>query len=176
LLGVRDAPVSPEEPFESILTELDAESGIEPAIVAERGKDIARRALESIRSQSDVAQSLWGCYGCGYLVEGDRPDTCPICGALAVESSRTRNRNAQGSCTDIIGEVANEHPVVRAEAPIEELESTPASSASFRTTASRSLGFSSMPAQASGLPAEIHVLRHHYSSKGHSRDVLPSSR
>jgi hypothetical protein len=49
-----------------------------------------RRAETSLVSGSDVtemaiAQFLWGCYGCGYLAEGDLPDGCPVCGALAVE-------------------------------------------------------------------------------------------
>ncbi len=56
----------------------------------ERAKDIAQRALASIEvgsdvKETDVAQSLWGCYGCGYLGEGDRPDACPECAALARE-------------------------------------------------------------------------------------------
>jgi hypothetical protein len=36
-------------------------------------------------TDKDVDQSIWGCYGCGYLIEGDSPDTCPLCGALSVE-------------------------------------------------------------------------------------------
>ena len=47
----------------------------------------AAASLDSNRdvSENDVAQSLWGCYGCGYLAEGNRPDACPVCGALSVE-------------------------------------------------------------------------------------------
>jgi len=53
-------------------------------------RDIAARALASLAhhvdvAESDVDQHIWGCYGCGRLVEGDRPDSCPACGALAVE-------------------------------------------------------------------------------------------
>ena len=53
-------------------------------------RDIAARALTSLAhhvdvAESDVDQHIWGCYGCGRLVEGDRPDSCPACGALAVE-------------------------------------------------------------------------------------------
>jgi rubrerythrin len=53
-------------------------------------RDIAARALASLSHHTDVAESdvnqhIWGCYGCGRLVEGDRPDSCPACGALAVE-------------------------------------------------------------------------------------------
>ena len=35
--------------------------------------------------ESDVSQFLWGCYNCGYVAEGNRPDACPVCGALGVE-------------------------------------------------------------------------------------------
>jgi DinB family protein len=53
-------------------------------------RDIAGRALASLAdhvdvAESDVDQHIWGCYGCGRLVEGERPDSCPACGALAVE-------------------------------------------------------------------------------------------
>jgi len=58
--------------------------------VRERLQDVIRRSLASLSGnydvlESDVPQSLWGCYGCGYIAEGDRPDACPICGALGVE-------------------------------------------------------------------------------------------
>jgi rubrerythrin len=53
-------------------------------------QDVTRRSLTSLIAnhdvlESDVHQSLWGCYGCGYIAEGDRPDSCPVCGALGVE-------------------------------------------------------------------------------------------
>ena len=53
-------------------------------------RDVAARALASLANHVDVAESdvdqhIWGCYGCGRLVEGERPDSCPACGALAVE-------------------------------------------------------------------------------------------
>lgn len=53
-------------------------------------RDVAQRALESLAhhkdvSEEDVAQHLWGCYGCGHLASGERPDSCPGCGALGVE-------------------------------------------------------------------------------------------
>jgi rubrerythrin len=52
--------------------------------------DILARAVASLRShrdvmESDVAQSVWGCHDCGYLVETEAPDTCPYCGALGAE-------------------------------------------------------------------------------------------
>ena len=58
--------------------------------VRERAQDVARRAHTSLSehgdvSETDVAQSLWGCYSCGYLAEDARPEACPICGALAPE-------------------------------------------------------------------------------------------
>lgn len=53
-------------------------------------RDVIRRSVSSLIAnpdvlESDVHQSLWGCYGCGYVAEGDRPDSCPVCGALGVE-------------------------------------------------------------------------------------------
>jgi len=58
--------------------------------VREGLQDILQRSMASLDAnsdvrESDVAQFLWGCYGCGYIVEGDLPDACPNCGALAVE-------------------------------------------------------------------------------------------
>lgn len=49
---------------------------------------ILDRALTSLQhhpdvAEGDVAQFLWGCHLCGYLAEGGRPDSCPVCGALA---------------------------------------------------------------------------------------------
>jgi rubrerythrin len=94
--------------FQTILTELENESAPEVfttapdvdravqakleqfTIVRERLKDVVRRSLASLSvnddvMESDVHQFLWGCYACGYIAEGDRPDSCPICGALGVE-------------------------------------------------------------------------------------------
>jgi len=58
--------------------------------IRERLQDVIRRSLESLSANYDILesavhQSLWGCYGCGYISEGDRPDSCPVCGALGVE-------------------------------------------------------------------------------------------
>ncbi len=60
------------------------------AAVRERANGIARRAEASLAghhdvTEMDIGQFLWGCYGCGYLAEGELPDVCPICGALAIE-------------------------------------------------------------------------------------------
>lgn len=94
--------------FQTIITELHDKSALEKFMTApdldpvtqaklerfkkirERLLDIIRRALESLRTnqdvlESDVHQSLWGCYSCGFIAEENRPDTCPVCGALGVE-------------------------------------------------------------------------------------------
>ena len=52
--------------------------------------DILHRSVDSLKQhrdvmESDVAQSLWGCRDCGYIVERDQPDFCPQCGALGGE-------------------------------------------------------------------------------------------
>lgn len=53
-------------------------------------RDVIQHSVESLGTnadilESDVAQFLYGCYGCGAILEGSRPHTCPVCGALAVE-------------------------------------------------------------------------------------------
>lgn len=53
-------------------------------------EEILKRAIASLENnsdvlESDVAQSLWGCYGCGNIIENNRPEVCPVCGALGVE-------------------------------------------------------------------------------------------
>ena len=53
-------------------------------------KDLISRSLASVEAhadvmESDVAQSLWGFYACGYVAEGELPDACPVCGALGPE-------------------------------------------------------------------------------------------
>lgn len=62
------------------------------ATVRERARDLVRRSIQSLQSHSDVmetdvAQILCGCYGCGNLVavEGAAPETCDVCGALSPE-------------------------------------------------------------------------------------------
>lgn len=59
-------------------------------VVEKQLKGILSRALASLNDhndvlESDVHQVIWGCYSCGFLVEGDLPDMCPICGALDIE-------------------------------------------------------------------------------------------
>ncbi len=63
------------------------------ALVQAQVGDLIQRSRASLATASDVPESvvdlqLWGCYGCGSLMEGDRPDCCPRCGALAVEFER----------------------------------------------------------------------------------------
>lgn len=74
---------------------LNSQSGSQLAaeqnrISIERMSDIARRSLKSLErnedvSESDVAQSLWGCTNCGNVIEGEQPDVCDLCGALSPE-------------------------------------------------------------------------------------------
>jgi rubrerythrin len=59
-------------------------------VVREKLAEILDRSLNSLKSnydiqESDVQQFIWGCYSCGYLVEGAPPDVCQVCGALGVE-------------------------------------------------------------------------------------------
>jgi rubrerythrin len=58
--------------------------------VRERARDLILRSIKSLEThadvmESDVAQSLWGCYNCGYIAEGSRPDLCIICSASGAE-------------------------------------------------------------------------------------------
>jgi rubrerythrin len=60
------------------------------ALVRERAQDLILRSMKSLKTnpdvmESDVAQSLWGCYNCGYIAEGGRPAACIVCGALEAE-------------------------------------------------------------------------------------------
>jgi rubrerythrin len=59
-------------------------------VVREKLTEILDKSLDSLKSnddiqESDVHQFIWGCYGCGYLIEGAPPDACNVCGALGVE-------------------------------------------------------------------------------------------
>jgi rubrerythrin/uncharacterized damage-inducible protein DinB len=59
-------------------------------VVEKQLKGILSRALASLNDnndvlESDVHQVIWGCYSCGFLIEGDLPDMCPTCGALDIE-------------------------------------------------------------------------------------------
>lgn len=93
--------------FQKNLAELESEAGLkqrekpelsvearnqtqQSSVVRERMRDLMLRSIQSLEThpdvmESQVAQFLWGCYNCGFLVEGERPDACPNCGALAVE-------------------------------------------------------------------------------------------
>jgi rubrerythrin len=75
------------------LGELDADAKTklkQSALVRARVRDLMLRSIKSLEThpdvmESDVAQFLWGCYSCGYIAEGDRPDVCVVCGALGAE-------------------------------------------------------------------------------------------
>jgi hypothetical protein len=63
-------------------------------LVQERAQTIAERAVASLRSYSDVAESavapfVCGCFACGNLIEVTNPDAapeaCDVCGALSPE-------------------------------------------------------------------------------------------
>ena len=58
--------------------------------VRSRLRAILQRSVASLGHhpdilESDVAQHLWGCYGCGTIAEGERLDACAVCGALSPE-------------------------------------------------------------------------------------------
>ncbi len=63
--------------------EADAERTFTWAIKAEEvHAELYTRALEAVNAGKDAELgSLQVCQTCGYTVEGDAPDTCPVCGA-----------------------------------------------------------------------------------------------
>jgi rubrerythrin len=68
---------------------IDTSDGV-PVEATSRMNEIVERSLKSLESnedvsESDVAQSLWGCTNCGNVVEHERPDACDLCGVLAPE-------------------------------------------------------------------------------------------
>ena len=68
---------------------IDTSDGI-PVEATSRMNEIVERSLKSLESnedvsESDVAQTLWGCTNCGNVVEHEQPDVCDLCGALAPE-------------------------------------------------------------------------------------------
>ena len=87
--------------FTAILDELPAlgVAAADPALAAREAHDAAvgagvadllRRAGASLATnsdvlESDVAQFIWACHGCGQLTEGDEPGSCAVCGARAPE-------------------------------------------------------------------------------------------
>jgi rubrerythrin len=84
LLELASAPAQ-EEMDSEIRVKLKQFVGIQ-----ERTREVILRAMRSLDThadvmESDVAQSLWGCYNCGYLAEGNRPDVCIVCGAVGAE-------------------------------------------------------------------------------------------
>ncbi len=94
--------------FETILDELDlaggdlsvsADVGEEAAVrayfeqseqVRARLREVLQRSLASLAANPDVLEKnvsifLFACYHCGYLVEGERPHRCDLCGAPFAE-------------------------------------------------------------------------------------------
>ena len=66
------------------------EAAATSSVVRVRSAELVARALRSLAMDDEIHERdmplhLWGCYGCGYLAEGERPDVCPSCGALGVE-------------------------------------------------------------------------------------------
>lgn len=88
-LGSFPAPTLIEHALDSTRALLAGEmpASTQPGAAASAAT-ILDKALASLQehpdvSERDVAQFLWGCHLCGYLAEGRRPDSCPVCGALA---------------------------------------------------------------------------------------------
>ncbi len=104
LLGAEDG-FNAQENLAVILQEIgpdkdvDVPESVDPAVlkrlaqsvdVRARLRHIVQRSLASLENnsdvlESDVAQFLRVCYGCGAIFEGDPPHACPVCGALSVE-------------------------------------------------------------------------------------------
>jgi rubrerythrin/uncharacterized damage-inducible protein DinB len=81
-----------QDPFSAPPESLgDMQAKLDQLIVVEdRLNEIVLRARDSLKDNSDVMESavqqvIWGCYSCGYLIEGDLTDVCPTCGALDIE-------------------------------------------------------------------------------------------
>ncbi len=54
-----------------------------PGVLKKMHKMIYEKALESVNSGKDPELGpIQVCEVCGYTLEGDAPDVCPICGAL----------------------------------------------------------------------------------------------
>lgn len=95
------ADLDPAQLFRAIPEELPGDDGRadDPAVRALHRRhgavragvaDIAGRAAASLAAnsdvlESDVAQFVWACFGCGNLTEGAQPERCAICGATPPE-------------------------------------------------------------------------------------------
>jgi uncharacterized damage-inducible protein DinB len=83
--------VEPSTLLRSIADELrESTTAGHAGVIASSFMGIVERALASLKGNPDilethVAQSLWGCRICGFIAEGDQPDSCQVCGALAPE-------------------------------------------------------------------------------------------
>jgi rubrerythrin len=102
-----DANQDPVALFETILDELQRGMELDVLIVDEEemgiieslGRSIVvrqhlnetvRHSIDSLKRHSDVLESavqqfLYGCYSCGNIMAGRRPDVCDVCGALETE-------------------------------------------------------------------------------------------
>jgi rubrerythrin len=50
--------------------------------VEEIHRELYNRAIEAVQGGEDLESvQMWVCQGCGNTVEGEPPETCPICGA-----------------------------------------------------------------------------------------------
>jgi rubrerythrin len=95
------ADLDPDDLLTEILRELSSNGAgdPDPALAALTARDaviragvaaMVHRAADSLATnsdvlESDVAQFVWACFGCGNLTEGDAPERCAVCGALASE-------------------------------------------------------------------------------------------
>ncbi len=80
----------PTVALQSTLAELADGDAAPTRVVRDRAQDLARRALDSLQTHSDVPEGVVapivrGCYGCGNLVEGPGKEPCDVCGTLAPE-------------------------------------------------------------------------------------------
>ena len=78
------------EPSAALHLSLAETDLVEPAAVREQMKDIVLRSIKSLETNSDVgeadvSQFIRSCFGCGFMVEGETPDSCPSCGAMGAE-------------------------------------------------------------------------------------------
>jgi rubrerythrin len=63
--------------------EKKAQRSFQGALAAEKvHADLYRKALQNASSGKDIPEAAYYvCPVCGYTMEGDPPDVCPICGA-----------------------------------------------------------------------------------------------
>lgn len=98
--GIQDTAANLEEAKGGELFEVDEMYPAYMAVAEEQGEDKALRSMkwaieaekihatlyeaarQKVEAQQDIeGEDIWVCTVCGYTVEGDAPDVCPICGA-----------------------------------------------------------------------------------------------